>query len=128
MSCYCNKPKCLTVAAIVSAVIGVIVALLRITGVITITPALLVVTFGIAAVYLAVLLLRDGHTHGCCDSVGTVLAGILGTLLFSVFLLAVPFAATSILGAVFTGILAAFFALTFAASVCLIQCDSRCDG
>ncbi len=128
MSCYCNRPNCLTVAAVVSAVIGVVVALLRITGVITVTPTLLAVTFGIAVLYLAVMLLRGGQTYGCCGTVNAVLAGILGTLFFSALLVAVPFAATSIIGAVLTGILAAFFVLIFIASVCLIQCVDRCDG
>ncbi len=127
--CFCfDDRKCGVVSVIVSAIIGVIVAFLRITGTVVVTPALLITAFGVATIFLAVYLLRgDEQVCRCRRSVNVALIGIVGTVLFSAFLLAVPFAATSILGAIFTGILAAFFALIFTASACVIRCVGRCD-
>ena len=54
---YCeSKRDCVGLAAAVSVILGIIASFLRITAVITVTPAFLWVTFGIAVVYLAVLL------------------------------------------------------------------------
>ena len=64
---------------------------------------------------------------GCCTAVSTVLAGILGTILFSLVLLAVTFAATSVIGAIFVGLLLFFFSLTITATACLVKCRANCD-
>ena len=110
--CSCRN-TCTTLAVIVSIVVGIITAFLRITAAITVTPAFLWTLFGIAVVYLAVLLLSSSFTN-CCDSrapccINTVLAVLLGaiiaTALFSVILLGIEFVATSIVGAVITGLL-----------------------
>ena len=53
--CNCRN-NCTSIAVVVSIIIGIITAFLRITGVITVTPAFLWVVFGIAVVYLAVVL------------------------------------------------------------------------
>ena len=53
--CNCRN-NCTSIAVVVSIIIGIITAFLRITGVITATPAFLWVVFGIAVVYLAVVL------------------------------------------------------------------------
>lgn len=131
MSIFCceNKPSCVTLAVIASAVLGVIAALLRITAVITVTPAFLWVALGIAIVYLAVLL----ATAGCCrmtsfcqcgsSALTTILIGILGTALTSVILLAITFVATSILGAILVGLLILFLSLIVSATACYV---SRC--
>lgn len=133
MSFFCceNKPSCVTFAVIASAILGVIAALLQITGVITVTPAFLWVALGIAIVYLAVLL----STTICCQStvscrctssaLAAVLTGILGTALTSVILLAVTFAATSIIGAILVGLLILFLSLIVTSTACLV---SRCCG
>ena len=83
--------ECVGWGVIASVIIGVITALLRITGIIATTPAFLWVVFGVAVGYLAVLL-------------------------------AIPFAATSIVGAVLVGLLLLFFSLIFTASACLVKC------
>lgn len=132
MAFFCreNRPSCVTLAVIASAILGVIAALLQITAVITVTPAFLWVALGIAIVYLAVLL----STRCCkrsvscqCDNgaLTAVLSGILGTALISVVLLAVTFAATSIIGAVLVGLLILFLSLIVSATACLV---SRCCG
>ena len=56
--CNCNcRYNCLLLSIIASLIIGVITAFLRITAVITVTPAFLWVSLGIAVVYLAINLI-----------------------------------------------------------------------
>ncbi len=131
-SCRSCSPGCTVFAAVASLIIGIITAFLRITAVITLTPAFLWVLLGIAAVYLAVTLISAAlFRRGCCDSlcgiVNTLLAGILGTVLLSIVLLAVEFVATSIIGAVLTGALLFFFFLTVTSTACLARCFFNCD-
>lgn len=129
MSIFCcdNKPSCVTLAVIVSALLGVIAAFLQISAVITVTPAFLWVALGIAIVYLAVLLFtsRCCRTPGCCrcanDALSAILAGILGTALISVIILAITFAATSIIGAILVGLLIFFLSLIVSATACLVS-------
>lgn len=123
----CN---CTGISVVASIIVGIITAFLRITGVITVTPAFLWVALGVATVYLAVLLITTALSRkkGCCTPLTAALIGILGTVLFSVLLLAVPFAATSVAGAVFTGLLLAFAALIFTSVACLTDCLADCDN
>ncbi len=130
MAIFCceNRPSCVSLAVVVSAILGVVAALLRITAVITVTPAFLWVALGIAIGYLAILL----ASTGCCPKANScrcnnqtltaVLAGILGTALVSVILLAITFVATSILGAILVGLLVLFLSLTVSATACLVRC------
>lgn len=123
--CGC-KNTCTSIAVVASLIIGVVAAFLRVMAVITVTPAFLWVTFGIAVVYLAILLAdalfapRD-TTVCAAKTVNTVLAGIVGTVLFSLVLLAIPFVATSIVGAILTGVLLFFFSLIITATACLVK-------
>lgn len=127
--CSC-KGTCTTVAVIISAVAGIIAAFLRITAAITVTPAFLWTVFGIAVVYLAVILVSsasvnccDNKFHCCIKSIITVLlSAIIATVFFAVVLLAVEFAATSLIGAVITGLLLLSFFLTLTETACLIRC------
>lgn len=126
--CSC-KGSCTTVALIASITVGIIAAFLRITAAITVTPAFLWVLFGIAVVYLGLLLIASVsimccNNFPCCiKSILTVLLiSILATVLFSVILLAIEFVATSIIGAVITGLLLLFFSLTLTETACLIRC------
>lgn len=125
----CNgKNNCTLAAVIASVIIGIITAFLQITGVITVTPAFLWVTFGIAVVYLAVLLATASMAQGTGASacIGTalnaLLIGILGTILFSVILLAVGVVATSAISAILSGLLLLFFSLTLTGSACYVKC------
>lgn len=122
-----GKRDCLVLSVIASVIIGVVAALLRITGVIATTPAFLWVVFGVAVGYLGVLLatylLREQPTAcGAGSTLSALLTGILGSILLSVVLLAIPFAATSIVGAILVGLLLLFFSLFFTASACLVKC------
>lgn len=121
------KNTCTSIAVVASLIIGVVTAFLRIMAVITVTPAFLWVTFGIAVVYLAILLgnalfAHWDAEHACvAKTINAILIGILGTVLFSVVLLAIPFAATSIIGAIVTGVLLFSFSLTITATACLVR-------
>lgn len=123
-----NRFGCTGFAIIASIIIGVITALLRITAVITVTPAFLWVVFGIAIAYLAInLLVASWSKKNYCSekSLPLVLTGILGTVLFSVVLLVVDFVATSIIGAIITGALLFFFSLLITSTLCLVKCLSN---
>lgn len=126
--CNCNfRFPCAVTAVIVSVILGVVAAFLQITGVITVTPVFLWVAFGIAVGYLGILLATAGRS-GCCSATRTVLAGILGTVLFSVVLLAVGVTATSVVSAILVGLLVLFAALTVTGTACLVRCASDCEG
>ena len=131
LNCECKR-DCLLFSAITSIIIGIIVAFLRITGVITVTPVLLIVAFGIADLFLlAALIASDlwcwGNCRACVyTAVSQVLIGVLGTLLLSVVLLVIPFATTSVIGAIITGALAAFLSYIFTATACAVKWFAKC--
>ncbi len=131
---YNNRWSCTSLAIIASAIVGVVTAFLQITAVITVTPVFLWVVFGIAVAYLAVTLLataltRRGTVAPClCAALWAQLIGLLGSILLSVILLAVGFAATSIVGAIFLGILLFFFALALTSTACYVRCLANCQA
>lgn len=132
-NCCCAKSSCTGLAIIVSVIIGIIAAFLRITAVITVTPAFLWVVFGIAVVYLAVTLvtastIKTYNAAECiCSILPVLLIGILGAVLTAVILLAVEFAATSVIGAIITGLLLLFFSLTLTVTACFARCLAGCS-
>lgn len=138
MSLFCcnneNSCSCTGFAIVASLIIGIITAFLTFTAVIAVTPAFLWVLFGIAIVYLAITLVlttlgNERKTRNCvCYILPVLLTGILGTILTSVILLGITFAATSVIGAIITGLLLAFFSLTVTETACLVQCTARCSN
>ena len=134
----CYKCSCTAVAIVAAILLGIVAAFLQITGVITVTAAFLWVVLGIAVVYLGVLVItgavaRDESRLRClCDSLNTLLVGILGTVLFSLVLLAVGIVATSVVSAILVGLLVAFFFLIILATACYVRylagCSSRCNS
>ncbi len=128
-NCSCRF-SCTFWAIVASIAIGVVTAFLTIMGIIALAPAFLWVTLGIAVVYLAVALLQVSlrqEAPRCCSALVALLIGILGTALFSVVLLAISFAATSVLGAILAGVLLFFLFLTLTATACYIRCQANCD-
>lgn len=129
-----NRHDCTAIAFVASLIIGIIAAFLQITAVITLTPIFSIVAFGIAVVYLAVVLIatalnqRVTSCNHCCVPLSALLVGILGTILSSVILLAITFAATSIIGAIVVGALFFFFSLTISSTTCLIKCFLNCSN
>ena len=126
LSCDC-RCNCTLAAIILSALAGVLAAFLQVTAVITVTPVFLWVMFGIAVAYLVGLLVAAARGGGqdfsqCqCSALNTVLVGILGTVLFSLVLLAVGIVATSVVNAIIVGLTVGFFALILTATACLIR-------
>ena len=130
-NCSCRF-SCTGVAAVISAIVGVVTALLTVTGTITIAPIFFTVAAATAAgalvlLFLAAVFGRFGCS--CClqNSIAAVLIGALGVLATAAVLTSVVFAATSILGAVITGLLLAFLSLIFVSYACLIRCLTDCD-
>ena len=132
-ACNCNyKWSCVVTALIASLIVGVIVAFLQITGVITVTAAFLWVLLGIGVGFLGILVMSSAllvRTCDCaerCSVLTAVLAGILGTILFAVVLLAVGITATSVISAILVGILLFFASLTVTALACYVRCNANC--
>ena len=127
--CKCN---CTLLAVITSVFVGIITAFLQITNVITVGTAFLWVVLGVSVVYLAVLLVATAlyrGEEGCdclCSVISVVLAGILGSALFSVILLAVGIVAASVISAILVGLLLVFFSLTLTSTACLVKCLADC--
>lgn len=118
-----NRCNCTGLAVLASLVAGVVAAFLRITAVITVTPAFLWAVLGAAVVYLAVLLAAaTGRIAGDpCEALSLILIGLVGTILLATVLLAIPFAATSVIGAILTGALIAFAGLVVTAAACYVR-------
>lgn len=127
-----NRYNCLDLAVLASVIIGVIAGVLTFLATITLTPAFLWVITGIAVVYLALLLFITSFNreYSPCKFVAlrAVLIGILGTILFSVILLGVTFAATSVIGAIIAGLAVGFFALIISATACLVKRNVICNN
>ncbi len=132
-NCNC-RCSCTGGAVIASAIIGVLTAFLQITGVITVTPAFLWVAFGIAVVYLGVLVVAAALA-GCpersacrCTALNALLVGILGTILLALVLLSVGIVATSVVSAILVGLLLFFLTLVLTSSACYVRALAGCDG
>lgn len=129
---YCRRTDCIFVAVAASVIIGIVGAILTFIGTISLTPVFLWVAFGIAIGFLAITYLttaafRTNGARGCvCQALPALLAGVLGTVLTALVLLAIDFAATSIIGAIISGALLGFFALVITAAACFTKCVSGC--
>ncbi len=131
--CRCYKPGCGVFAIVVSLIIGVVTAFLRITGTITFSPMFLWVLLGIASVYLAVTLIaatrfRNEGCESLCSTVTTLLTGIIGTILLAIVFLNIEFAIASVIGAILTGALLFFFFLAITSTACLVRCFFNCES
>lgn len=130
--CNCNcKCPCTAVALVVSAILGVIAAFLQISGTIDVVPMFLMGVLGIGVVYLAILLATSAscpceESRCRCSALNTLLAGILGSILFSTVLLAVGIAGTSVVSAILVGVVVFFAALTFTATACYVRAQADC--
>ena len=122
-NCGCSF-SCTGLALVASIAIGVLAAIFRYIAIITVTPAFLWVLFGIAVGFLGISLLTRGRHDDCeCRAYTPYLIGILGTILTSVILLGITFAATSLIGAIITGAPLFFFSYMIIGAVCKISCN-----
>ncbi len=129
-NCGCQT-SCTGRAIVASVIIGVLAAFFRFAALITIAPAFLWVLFGIALVFLGIILLtstfQNSEKNGCCRCLIQFLTGILGTIFTTVILLGITFAATSIIGAIITGLLLFFFSLFITSATCVVTCRLNCN-
>ncbi|MBO5020830.1 MAG: hypothetical protein J6D52_09220 [Clostridia bacterium] len=135
MSIFCcdRRCECISLAVIVSLLIGVVTAFLTFAAVVALTPAFLWVVLGIAVVYLALTLvtapfIQCADRRCICSALNTLLVAVLGTIFLAILLLAVTFAATSIIGAILTGLLLFFLFLVLTATACLVKCIVGCNN
>ena len=128
MSEFINKCNCALLATVASIAVGIIAAVLLFTAVITVAPAFYWVALGIAVGFLAIALATSltacECNAGCCrgSALGAFVLGALGTILASLILLGVGFAATSAIGAVVFGILLFFLSLLVTSTACVVKC------
>ena len=132
--CNCNcRWNCTLLGVVSAAILGVVAAFLFISGTIAVGTAFLWVALGIGVVYLAGLAFastrcRCVEPSAClCRVLNALLAGVLGTILISLVLLAVGIVATSTLSAVLVGGLVFFLWLTVASAACYVRCAADCD-
>lgn len=130
-SCRSCRPGCTFIAVVVSLIVGIVTAFLRITGTITLAPAFLQVLLAIAVAYLGLTLIsgaiyRDGCCEGLCSIITALLSGVVGTILLAIVLLNIEFAIASVIGAIVTGALLFFFFLTVTSTACLVRCFFNC--
>ncbi len=125
IGCKCN---CIGMSLIASIAVGVIAAILQFTAVITIAPVFYWVVFGIAVAFLALVFLVSGRAcfGGVCLSLtlSALLIAALGTIATALVLLGVGFAATSVIGAIFVGVLLAFFSFLLTTVACAARYSS----
>lgn len=132
-NCRCSqRSDCAIISVIIAIFVGIITSFLQFSATITLTSAFLWVTFGIGVVYLPIILLlstiqKSGEVKNCiCQIITVTLIGIIGLILLSLVLLGITFAQTSIIGAIFAGLLLAFFTLTIISISCLVRCLVNC--
>lgn len=129
----CNaRVDCAFLSIAAAIIVGIVAAIAQFTAIVTFATVFYIVAFGVAVLFLAILLAlvpvlyRASCQNGCDFNIKLATAGILGSIVTSIILLAVGFAATSGLGAVFVGLLAAFFTLTVTSVVCAVNCAGEC--
>lgn len=126
----CRKDNCTAVAIVVALVVGIVAAFAQILGAIAVGTVFLWAVLAGAAVYLLALVAAVAvgrrTERQCCNTLQTILVGILGALLVSAVLLLVDISA-GVLLAVLIGLLAFFVALVLTASVCYVRCGSNCE-
>lgn len=133
MDCGCNV-NCSGLAIVASVIIGIITSFLVYNAAVAVTSTFLWVLFGIAVVWLALLMAlgalsqSSGFKTCLCSGMPLILTGFLGTILVSLILLAVSFPAASVAGAIIKGALLLFFTLGITSAACLIRCSAGCGA
>ena len=136
MSILCceNKIPCFIGSIIASVIVGVASAFLQFAGIITVAPVFYWVALGFSATFLAIYLVISGiscKAYNCrnsCANISLVIAGILGSIVSSLLLLAFAPVATSVLGAILVGLLLLFLSLLITGTSCIIKCSYDCEN
>ncbi len=133
INCNC-KTNCTGLGIIVSLISGIVALVLTLTGIITISTLFAWIAFGIAVGLAIITFLVSAFSNDnekrerrcVCRALTALQAGLLGTILTSLVLLAVGFVATSIIGAIVYGIFVFFFILIITSLICLTRCLASC--
>ncbi len=123
-----RKSYCTIVAIIVSALMGVAIALSQISASITLTQIYFAIPLGVAIVYLAVTFLAAaiaGFRYRGSSAFDALIVGIIGTIVMGVICLLANIIA-DVLGAVLVGLLTVFFTLMLTSTVCVIRYFTGC--
>lgn len=130
--CGCRtKCDCTIISVIASVIVGIVTAFLSFSGALAVPSFVYWIFFGIALVLLAVTLVtapfisRRKEDFCLCASLNTFLAGVFGTLLFSLILLLIDLTA-GLLFSLLTGLLFGFFTLTVTAVACIVKNIADC--
>ncbi len=130
LNCNCERNcTCVGLSIAAAVIIGIIAAFFRFFAVITPAPAFFGVLLGVGIIYPAVLLLASPRIREdaicTCVSLFLFVLGAAGTIITSLVLLGIAFAATSIIGAIIFGLALAFFTLLISSVLCIIY--SKCS-
>ena len=124
---------CTSCSILSSIIFGIVAAILRFRGLIDFSPVFLWSVLAVSVVVLVVViaaLAYGNQLRECkwkCAMLNTLLAGVLGTILFSVLLLGIVCIRSIGLYAVLGGLLIAFFSLAVTNTACLIKCLALCQ-
>ncbi len=127
LNCCCERNNTCTILGVtISVILGIAAAFLRYFAVIAPAAAFYWVLLGVGVIYPAVILLslsrRESGRTCICEGLTLFIVGIAGTIITALLLLGITFAATSIIGALFTGLSVGFFALLISSVLCIISC------
>ena len=130
----CNKYNCSDISFFASIILGIVGAMLFFNAIITIPVAFYWAALATAVVtfLLTLYIARDVHfidVGNCvCQRLTHLYFGLFGTILTSLVLLFITFAATSVIGAIIVGILLFFIAFSLSSVACLVLCTLRCNA
>lgn len=136
-NCSCSSQcrwNCTAIGIIISIVAGIIGAIVLATTTPVIPVAIYWGALVTALVYLAVVLIavaisRLVGTGSClCDTLPTVLTGIIGTIILSILVLVINIATITLPLAILIGVLIAFIGILLSGLVCLITCIAGCNS
>ena len=133
-NCNC-KASCTGLGVLASLAVGVVTLILTITGRIAISALFAQVGFVVAFVFLLLTFLVALYLSDCnikkdccvCRGLSALHLGVFGTVISSLVLLGIEFAATSFVGAFVYGVFAFFFVLIVTSAICLTRCLACCD-
>lgn len=125
--CGCRtKCDCTIFAVIASVIVGIVAAFLSFSAILAVPAFVYWIFFGVALVLLAVTLFtapficRNKENFCLCASLNTFIAGVLGTVLFSLILLLIDLTA-GLLFSLLTGLLFGLFTLTVTSVACIVR-------
>lgn len=130
--CGCRtKCDCTIFAIIASVIVGIVTAFLSFSATLAVPAFVYWIFFGVALVLLAFTLFtapfvsRRKEDFCLCASLNTFLAGVFGTVLFSLVLLLIDLTA-GILASLLTGLLFGLFTLTVTSVACIVKNIADC--